>query len=173
MRDIIRCAVIHIYKAQLESTQDELKKHAQKYPHGTFLCAGFQTKGHGQFERIWESEADQNILCSLLLKHRTSNKDIQFQVSSIMMSILKDFNIESTFKSPNDIMIDEKKICGIIVDQLFEGEMLQATIIGIGLNVNQTSFQLQTATSMKIVSNLDYNIEEIKTHIYDKLKRFI
>ena len=165
--------MIHIYKAQLESTQDELKKHAEKYPHGTFLCAGFQTKGHGQFERNWESEADQNILCSLLLKHQTSDKDIQFQVSSIMMSILKDFKIESTFKSPNDIMIDEKKICGIIVDQLFEGEMLQATIIGIGLNVNQTSFQLQTATSMKLISNLDYSIEEIKTHIYDKLKRFI
>ena len=46
MRDIIRCAVIHIYKAQLESTQDELKKHAENYPHCTFLCAGFQTKGH-------------------------------------------------------------------------------------------------------------------------------
>ena len=165
--------MIKIYKDTISSTQDELKLNFEKYTHGTFLCAGFQTKGHGQFDRVWESKEKENVLCSLLLKNNRSFDHIQIAVSDLMMTLLETYQIMSTFKAPNDVMIGNKKICGVIVDQIFEGDHLQATIIGIGLNVNQETFAIDTATSMKCQTKKHYNIDEISSHIYNILKRFI
>lgn len=165
--------MIKIYKESLSSTQEVLKKQYKTYDHGTFLYTGYQTQGHGQYDRVWESKANKNVLCSLLLKSKTIYPNIQFEVSHMMMELLSSYEIHSTFKAPNDVMVENQKICGVIVDQLFVGDELQATIIGIGLNVNQEVFNLETATSMKKVTQLTYSLQEITSHIFQMLKRFI
>lgn len=165
--------MIHIYKKRVTSTQDILKENFKDLNHGTFFCAGHQTQGHGQFERNWESLEDQNVLCSLLLKNNQTFDHIQLQVSSLMIELLKNYHIQATFKEPNDVMVDGKKICGILVDQIILGDSVQAIIIGIGLNVNQIQFDLTTATSMSQILNQTYDLDEIKYDIYKALERFL
>ena len=141
--------------------------------HGTFLCAGYQTKGHGQFDRKWESLEDHNVLCSLLIKNNKTYEDIQIQVSLLMMDLLKKYGIKTTFKEPNDVMYHDKKLCGILVDQIILGSTIEAIVIGIGLNVNQVEFQHDIATSMAIIKKNTFDLESIKYEVYDTLKRFL
>ena len=165
--------MIYIFKDVVTSTQDMLKASYKDVLHGTFLCAGFQTQGHGQFDRAWESEKNQNILCSLLIKPQSLTEDIQKIVSATIIAYLHQMGIDATFKAPNDIMVNSQKICGVLVDQIIEADHVKAVIIGIGLNVNQQQFHGKNATSMAIVHQQRFDLEEIRLDIYELLKRFI
>jgi len=165
--------MIHIYKKRVTSTQDILKENFKTLNHGTYLCAGQQTKGHGQFDRKWESLEDQNVLCSLLIKNDKTYEDIQIQVSLIMIELLKKYDITATFKEPNDVMYESKKLCGVLVDQIILGSRVQAIVIGVGLNVNQVNFNHDIATSMANIKNKQFDLDAIKYEVYDALKRFL
>lgn len=157
----------YIYIKEIDSTQTYLKEHLHELPDETWLCAGFQTHGKGQFDRSWQSEANQNILCSLLLKQVSKEKlfNIQYKVSGFMMDVLKQYHIISTFKAPNDIYYENKKLCGILVDTKVSDHNIDV-IIGIGLNVNQTSFEEQlNATSMQLITSQLYDLNAIMDHI--------
>lgn len=165
--------MIHIYKKRVTSTQEILKDNFKSLNHGTYLCAGYQSKGHGQFDRKWESSDDQNVLCSLLIKNNKTFEDIQIQVALLIIELLKEYDIKATFKEPNDVMYGDKKLCGVLVDQIILGSTIQAIVIGIGLNVNQVDFHLETATSMTIIKRQQFDLEAIKYEVYDALKRFL
>jgi biotin-[acetyl-CoA-carboxylase] ligase BirA-like protein len=157
----------YIYIPSIDSTQTYIKTHLNSLPSTFWVCAGYQTHGVGQFERLWESQKDQNILCSLLMKdiHIDQLKDIQFKISSKIIDMLQTYNIKSYFKAPNDIYASHKKMCGILVETKIKDE-LSHVIIGIGLNVNQDKFSDNlNATSMKLETNKTYQLENIFSQI--------
>lgn len=144
----------------IDSTNKYLKTNYQNLPNYTIVKTKFQTGGLGQFGREWESTNDENLLFSLLIK-----KDLPFFVRdanpiivSAILNLLDDFSIEGKYKYPNDILVGNKKIAGILIETKYEEKQLEYMIIGIGVNVNQMNFKTPNAISMKQVLNKDIEV---------------
>ena len=121
---------------------------------GTVVVAHFQGEGKGQRGNVWTSEPGKNLTFSLILKPKKVTPSEAFVISKIVsLAICKYLETvveEDVFiKWPNDIYVGQKKICGILIENQFRGKNFESSIIGIGLNVNQSNFQnLPRVTSL-------------------------
>ena len=165
----------YIHKEVVSSTQKELMMHMDAFPHLTVLSAGYQTEGHGQFDRIWESEKDQNVLCSILVKDISTHRlvDLQKNIALIIIDILNIHIHDVTFKEPNDILVKNNKIAGVIVESKTRNQEVLGAVIGFGVNVNQTAFSIPNVTSMKRECNTTFDVLKIEEIIIEKIRAFI
>lgn len=162
----------------IDSTNDFLKALAsnQKVENFTVVTAKRQWKGKGQMGTKWETEEDKNLITSILIKKTIPNTELLFVLNiAIAISIieaLKNFKIPNlSIKWPNDIMSGNKKIAGILIENNIKENGKIQSIIGIGLNVNQTNFtNLPKASSLKAITGHDYDIDEILLKIIDEIK---
>jgi BirA family biotin operon repressor/biotin-[acetyl-CoA-carboxylase] ligase len=136
---------------QINSTSNFLKENQTYFPHMTIIRANHQTEGRGQFDRKWESKPGENLLFSILLKEIPIDKmyKIKSWVVTTLMSYFQKKGILVYFKEPNDIYIDERKICGILIETQSSSDVFDYVIVGVGLNLNQVVFEHPFATSMK------------------------
>ena len=133
------------------------------------VVTDFQTSGKGQGKNVWQSETGKNLLFSIALDMSCLKAEDQFLLTQIvsvsMINVLKNYLPEENLfiKWPNDIYYKDKKIAGILIKNEIKGMMLGTSIIGIGLNVNQTTFDenLPNPISMKMITGKDYDLEEI------------
>lgn len=145
---------------------------------GTVIWAQYQSKGRGQIGSNWSAEAGMNLLMSVILQPRFLMAYQQFTlnilVSLSIKSALNSYKIKAQIKWPNDIYIGNKKICGILIQNILQGKSIKNSIIGIGLNVNQDEFDplLPNPTSMKMVSNQMYDIEGVKSRVCQHLQQY-
>lgn len=138
---------------------------------GQVIWATHQTAGKGQRGKSWENDQG-NVMMSLIVKPVIA-PDRQFVLSSaIALTIAKYLQTLSdqwqvAIKWPNDIYINDKKTCGILIENVFRGMNWAYAVIGIGLNVNQPFFpeELRHAISMYAASGKRYNLLEIVTDI--------
>lgn len=136
---------------------------------GTVVRAIEQTAGKGQPGNHWESEAKKNITMSLLLRPDFLSIVDHFYIS-IAMSLgitdyLKQKNIDGTsIKWPNDIYVDSKKICGILIENSIIGHTIDSSIIGIGLNINQENF-ISDAPNPVSLTNITGETYDIPTEL--------
>lgn len=145
----------------IDSTNDYLKGLLRKQTAEDFtmVTAELQTKGKGQRGSSWTSEKGKNIIMSVLVKDfvKGSNTlfDINIVASLAVFRALQSFKIPKlAIKWPNDIMSDNKKIGGILVENIFKSYNSIDSIVGIGLNVNQTAFEsLPQASSLAVILN--------------------
>jgi BirA family biotin operon repressor/biotin-[acetyl-CoA-carboxylase] ligase len=165
----------YIHKNVVSSTQKELMTHMDTFPHLTVLSAGYQTEGHGQFDRIWESEKDQNVLCSILVKDISTHRlvDLQKDIARIIIDILKTYIRDVSFKEPNDILVNNNKIAGVIVESKTRYQEVLGAVIGFGVNVNQTTFSIPNVTSMKRECKTTFDVLKIEEIIIEKIRAFI
>jgi len=130
------------------------------------IAANFQENGKGQPGNSWHSEKNKNLLFSLVLFTDFVPVNKQFFLSQAIslgiVDFLKDNNIQSSMKWPNDIIAENKKIAGILIENSVMNNSLLHSIIGIGLNVNQTDFEkeLSDAISMKNITSEDYSLHD-------------
>ncbi len=120
---------------------------------GTTVITSNQTAGRGQRGNSWEAEPGKNLTFSVLLKPTFLAVKDQFFLNIIsslsIRDILKDRSDATvSIKWPNDILISSKKICGILIENQIQGQQVSQSIVGIGLNVNQKTFAVPTATSL-------------------------
>lgn len=133
-----------IYSDEVESTNSVLLNNKEFSQNGTVLLAEFQSKGRGRKERVWISNAGQNLTFSILLK--SDLKDYKLNLINLGASIAVAQGIENLFqldaelKWPNDILVNKKKIAGILIESSSKGSKLNKVVIGIGINVNQPNF---------------------------------
>ncbi len=133
---------------------------------GTVIMARFQTAGKGQGDNSWDSEPGQNLTCSILLHPRFLQPSRQFllneAISLGVLDFLSAYVDGAVVKWPNDILIGSKKIGGILIDHIVEGESLETSIVGIGLNINQTKFdhQLTQAASLFQIIHQELKLKE-------------
>ena len=119
---------------------------------GAVIMADVQTQGKGQRGNIWLSESGKNLLSSFVFK--PDNLSVENQIaltwatSLSILETLRKFNIETQIKWPNDIFVGGKKIAGILIENQLQGTRISCSIIGIGLNLNQTFFDDLNATSV-------------------------
>jgi BirA family biotin operon repressor/biotin-[acetyl-CoA-carboxylase] ligase len=144
---------------------------------GDVVLAEFQSAGKGQGKKLWESEAFKNLLFSIILKPVTKtstdpfiiNKTIALALQQYIAQILPKEKVE--IKWPNDLLVNNKKICGILIENNFTGNVLNYSVIGIGLNVNQ---DFQNAKHIDASSLRDYkNTELDRTEILKNLLEHI
>jgi BirA family biotin operon repressor/biotin-[acetyl-CoA-carboxylase] ligase len=133
--------------------------------HGTVILADEQTAGRGQRGANWQSQSGSNLLMSIILKHDNLSVDRQFsltQVASLsVVDLLRKIGLLAHIKWPNDIYVGDRKICGMLIENNLSGTVIRSSIIGIGLNVNQSYFDLTTATSIKLEKGQSYPLQEI------------
>lgn len=137
-----------------------------EWPEGEyFVYAGYQTAGRGQTGNSWESEADKNLLCSILLP---PDKDLYFLNIAVGVAILRVIGEDFTIKWPNDIYYGDKKVAGILVENAILGNEVKYSIAGIGLNVNQTTFvsDAPNPISLKQITGKEYNIDALMQQVY-------
>lgn len=113
-------------------------------PEGFALRTDFQTAGKGQIGNSWESERGKNLLFSMMLSPSKIAPDKQFVLSQLVSLAIKqvlDTYVEGiTVKWPNDIYWNDKKLGGILIENLLQGKSIKTAVIGIGINVNQEVF---------------------------------
>ena len=134
-----------VYFERLDSTNHlamEMYKH-ELIENGTVIYTDEQTQGRGQMQRTWQSAPYENLLFSILLKPVTNaisnpfllNKCITLAISQFLKEQLP--NAKVNIKWPNDLMVNNKKIAGVLIENSFSGSQISASIIGIGMNVNE------------------------------------
>lgn len=163
-----------LYYDELPSTNHQLRQLMREHPldEMTVVVAGFQQAGRGQAGNSWESERGKNLLMSLLLYPQFVEIIHQFGISAVVslavVDALKGFGIGNVkVKWPNDIYIDDRKVAGILIEHSIMGPVLSDSIVGIGLNVNQTQFlsDAPNPVSMCQVTGTEFSL----TGVFEKL----
>jgi BirA family biotin operon repressor/biotin-[acetyl-CoA-carboxylase] ligase len=125
-----------------------------KIQSGQVIMADYQGEGRGQRGASWLSERGKNILISLFLELDNLSVKNQTLISKyVAISIydaLKSLGLQPKIKWPNDLLINGKKICGILIENQFTVHQIKSSIIGIGLNVNQVVFEIDKITSLSL-----------------------
>jgi len=134
----------HINLSEVDSTNSYLSalNSEVKLEEGTVVTASSQLKGKGQTGNIWLSKKGENLTFSILLKPNLDTKFafyLNIVTALAVHKTLNDLQITSEIKWPNDILVSQKKIAGILIENQI-GSCISQSIIGIGLNVNQTQF---------------------------------
>jgi BirA family biotin operon repressor/biotin-[acetyl-CoA-carboxylase] ligase len=160
------------------STNDYLKELSKKelLENFTTVITQKQENGKGQMGEKWETEEGKNLITSIFVKNIITNPEEIFHLnvatSVAVFETLQALNIPNiAIKWANDIMADSKKVCGILIENSFKPNGKIESIIGIGLNVNQTHFNnLPKASSLQNITNHTFDIELILSLILQKLK---
>ena len=153
----------------VDSTNNYAAKYLKqtKIPFGTVIMAQYQTDGKGQVNSVWNANKSDNILMSVILDTSFLPVNRIFYLSKIVsLSIhesLNSFDIGNVFiKWPNDIFVNKDKIAGILIENQWKGLSLISSIVGIGVNVNQTVFpESYNATSLKLLKSKTYSLDEV------------
>lgn len=176
------------------STNDTAREHVRNTDiiEGAVFITDDQTKGKGQRGNSWEAAPGQNLTFSVVLKPSFLKADKQFYLNIVASLAVNDTiesfmpNAEVLVKWPNDVYLNSKKVAGILVENSFQGSRLSNTIVGIGLNVNQQTFKVNTATSLHnegageldlqtvlnaLLMNLEKYYLSLKREQYDSLKQ--
>ena len=168
-----------IHFNSIDSTNEYLKQNYKILEDLTFVSADYQTKGRGSNNREWESENSKNLLFSFLLLDKSlfqRHEEVSLVTALSIIQVLEKNGInELKIKLPNDVYVKDKKICGTLLESTSLGEM-QCLIIGVGLNVNQESFDGEyRATPTSIYRELGnrLEIETIKEELYDVILKNI
>ena len=149
---------------------------AKSAPEGTVITAGYQTSGRGKPGKRWISPPGKNLLFSVLIRPPVSVPKIpavtQIACRSAAEVLKKNYAINSTFKKPNDILVEGKKICGVLVEAISKAGCVESAVIGIGLNVNASSSELpETATSMREIKGKEFHLDEILHNLLAQLSQ--
>lgn len=151
------------------STNDFLKQNKANLDHGTVVSASVQTKGRGRKERTWMSQKG-NLYFSFLLTKDIAYKDlarILFQTSISIIKVLEEYGVKADIKYPNDIIVNKKKIGGILIETS-GGQALDSICVGVGINVMQENFPNLETKAISMVNVLHKQID-----LQDLMNRFI
>lgn len=166
-----------IYIPKTSSTNDYLKELLSEngLAEGTIVCTSFQTKGKGQRGNLWESAKGENLLFSIVLYPSFIPANEQFIITQLISVAVKEFldkQIEDvTIKWPNDIYWKDKKLGGILIENTLIDNGIECSVIGIGLNINQTKFRSDAPNpvSLKKITGHDYDLETIVKIVRDNI----
>ncbi len=126
-----------------------------------------QTKGRGQYERNWESTPGQNLTFTVAFKlGRAERLHVLTMACAYALSKLieKRTSQKAYIKWPNDVIVNNRKVAGLLTETVFVGNKLSRVLVGIGLNVNQEAFEgklTPKATSMKLVRGTSFDREKL------------
>ncbi len=148
---------------------------AETVAEGTIVLTFRQTHGKGYGKNVWESEDNKNLTFSLILHPTFVPASRQFLLSQVVSLGIAEYLRGETegvsVKWPNDLFIHDRKVAGILIENVVSGPVLQSSVIGVGFNVNQREFPgyLHRATSLSLATGRDYDVHEVLQGILYKI----
>ncbi|MBN1899450.1 MAG: biotin--[acetyl-CoA-carboxylase] ligase [Spirochaetes bacterium] len=164
-----------VYYPIIDSTNSEAFRIADKHNDNFIIITDSQSRGRGRFQRKWVSPENENLYFSLVMKNDRLFSDglMIMAVSNAVIKTLNKYKIQSLIKWPNDIIIKDRKVCGILFEQKVKGNQKEYAVIGIGLNVftdfSRVKALHEIATSMILYHN-DLRREEIFIDLVKKIE---
>ena len=160
----------HLHFNEISSTNDLAKNlwSEAKIKANTIVSASYQNQGKGQQNNVWESEAEKNLLLTLVVSPDFLKIEEQVYLNMAVSLAVYDYfvnkNISDCFiKWPNDIMVNHKKVSGILIENSISQSQIKVAFIGIGININQTDFYNTHVNSMALLTGNSYDLfEELK-----------
>ena len=165
------------YYKQIDSTHTYAKKIANKQENnGKIIIAETQTKGIGTKGRVWYTGEGKNIALTIIIKPKCQIEKLDgltIKIAECISQAIYDlYKIKLQIKEPNDLILNNKKICGILTEVHTMAGKINYLLISFGFNVNEENFEEETkktATSLKKEYKKDFNREEIIINIIKKL----
>ncbi len=165
-----------LFFEEIDSTSDYLKNNAIDLQEGTVVITRSQTSGRGRRGNTWENGENDAIFMSVLLKPNMkfdSILRISLVCSLSILQALKDTGLNLGIKWPNDIILNEKKVCGILTECVSSIDLEISLILGIGLNVHNKSFSKEIehkATSLEL-EGIDTDIPTVVAKILKQIEK--
>jgi len=161
------------------STNDYLKELLTQFKleNYTVVVTDYQVLGKGQGMNKWHSEKGKNLLFSVLIKFDrfSINKSayLNFAITLGIYQVLSKYIPQTKIKWPNDIMAENKKICGVLIENSVGGSKIKHSIVGIGLNVNQLIFpkEIPNATSFNKILNTIFDRDKLQEELIIAIKK--
>lgn len=148
----------YIWLDKTTSTNSALAAIANECEHGTVIATHNQTAGRGQRGNTWEAQPGENLTFSILLRPLHISPRDQFAISEIVsvaiVNVLRNYITTQpiAIKWPNDIYVNDLKICGILIENALSASCITHSIAGIGINVNQQHFLSDAPNPVSIVN---------------------
>lgn len=136
---------------------------------GTLVITDHQIKGRGQRGNSWQAEPGKNLTFSLILRPSFLAVKDQFFLNIIASLSIADFlsqhisNVK--VKWPNDVMVNNRKICGILIENQLRGNSFDHVVMGIGCNINQRNFSIETPTSLTLETGQEFDLSMVLDQI--------
>lgn len=169
MNSIVREKTNILWLEEVDSTNLYAKTNLAGIADKTMVCAKSQLAGRGRFDRTWVDLGDGNIFMSIVLK--PSNKfmpvyaNLTQYFSLILAELLEEYGLKPQIKWPNDVLIDGKKIAGILSETVMQGHNFRGLVLGAGINLNVKPEDLSkiidkevTALNIELDRVIDKNI---------------
>ncbi len=143
------------------STNDDARD--EKYREGDVVWADFQTAGRGQRGHEWHSRKGENLTFSVVLEPTFVPIAEQFSVSEVvalsLVDMLADYGIGAKIKWTNDIYVGDRKLVGILIEHSLSATTLRRSIVGVGINVNQTEFDASLPNPVSMAQLLGHELD--------------
>ncbi|MCU0340187.1 MAG: biotin--[acetyl-CoA-carboxylase] ligase [Spirosomaceae bacterium] len=167
-----------IYLPSCQSTNDEaaeLLRCGQAHE-GAVVITDYQTAGRGQRGNTWLAQAGENLTLSLVLKPRFLLAQAQFSLNIAVSLGVHDFletylGDEVSIKWPNDIYAKNRKLGGILIENTLQNNRLESAVVGMGLNINQLTFENPQATSLRLLTQQEYDLEKLLPQLLEALEK--
>lgn len=174
-----RWAGQNIYCFEETDSTNVQAKNLKEAVHGSIFVADRQTAGRGRLGRTWESSSDENIYMTLRLKPDISADKAPMLTLVMALSVVRAIEditeIKGHIKWPNDIVVNKKKICGILTEMSVGMTGIEYVVIGVGINVNTKHFPEEiraTATSLCVESGQCFDRTELIAKILERFEEY-
>ncbi len=163
-----------------DSTNDEARRRLDVLDNLSVVAARTQTSGRGQGDHTWTSEPGQNLTFTFVLKFPPCAPLAASEILRITQTVthaLREYllskGVAARIKWPNDIYVGDKKICGILIENILGGKQVAASMVGIGLNLNQLRFpaDLPNPVSLRQLTGRRYDLREELVLLREELKK--
>lgn len=161
------------FLAEVDSTNAYLRKKAaaQLLPAHYAVSTGVQLQGKGQRGNVWESTPHQNITVSFAVKNVGALTELSWLNNAAALAVVQTLSCfgiaNAKVKWPNDVYIGDRKIGGILTENILLHKEVKTAVVGIGLNVNQLKFGNYAATSLAAVTGIENDTIAVLHKLYD------
>jgi BirA family biotin operon repressor/biotin-[acetyl-CoA-carboxylase] ligase len=167
-----------IWHDEIDSTNSEAMRILKegKPQEGTCICARFQTSGKGSRTNNWQSGPGENLLASFIVYPPGNCAQQPFTLSKATALAVHETlaffsSLPVEIKWPNDVLVGGKKVAGILIENQWLGANWHAAILGIGINVNQRSFDVEHASSLAINTDKHVDVASVLKQLQTNLSR--
>lgn len=173
------------YLKETDSTNNDAKRCMEEGGvHGTLIVAERQTAGRGRRGKLWESPEGTAVYMTIGMRPEFAPDKVSMltlvMALSVAEAIEEQSGLEAGIKWPNDVVVNKRKVCGILTEMILEAEYIRCVVTGVGINVNQAAMPeeiAQTATSLFIEKGEKLSraalIESVMRHFENNYDRFI
>jgi len=160
-----------------DSTNSFAKREIAKFPDRTIICAKRQTNGRGRFTRRWVDLGEGNLFMSMILKPSDKFQDVYSNLTQylavVLCRVLETYGLKPQIKWPNDVLIDGRKIAGILSETVMQGNNFKGLVLGIGVNLNASPEKLaqipdKIATALNIETGKEINAGKFREILVDE-----